>query len=550
MTRFIKLTAVLSLAACLYIGTVMPKASMNSLQSPCAVNLTTGYNVPHDLSPNASLTDLECFAWQSFIALNWPAVTQNWMQNTRGVPDQTQNFGASGTNNFAGNLVWETYKHKVELFPATGAPPQSYDTKPNYVYSAKVTVPQGVNGSLFNNLDEGTEIDQNYMFFPKNPPKPSSTGKSITPNQDHQILFEARANRVEYNYVVSNQYYNATIAAKAATNTVNYLSNPSTPPQPPFISFPAGDMSQSDPSFEGAIETKAAWRILTADEVASGRYHTASAVYYSGTDSRPVAQNATFGLLALHIIHKTRNYPYFIFATFEQEDALKLVNGNPTGLYFITTYPKVTYLDNNNQPTAPPSPPPMFPNGILPAAQGLPVGLAGPTVVSQYTAASPVTQQVNDAVHAQIINQNPASVWQYYKLLGVQAVPTSNNQSPYFYLANVVVESSLPGLQLFQGRIPGPKPPPSLPFPLPLGFPPARAQNNTFVVNGTTSTMVNMGGCMGCHAVPQRTGYDFSFILKGGPVGTPDAAGIPTTPSAARLRVLRVARQFVEKPAR
>ena len=70
MTRFIKLTAVLSLAACLYIETVMPKAGMNSLQSPCAVNLTTGYNVPHDLSPNASLTDLECFAWQSFIALN------------------------------------------------------------------------------------------------------------------------------------------------------------------------------------------------------------------------------------------------------------------------------------------------------------------------------------------------------------------------------------------------------------------------------------------------------------------------------------------------
>mgnify|MGYP003298881394 CR=1 FL=1 len=37
----------------------------------------------------------------------------------------------------------------------------------------------------------------------------------------------------------------------------------------------------------GAIETKAAWRMLTPDEVASGRYHTATAVYYTGTDNAP-----------------------------------------------------------------------------------------------------------------------------------------------------------------------------------------------------------------------------------------------------------------------
>lgn len=538
MTRLIKVAAMLTLAAGLSIGMLIPKASMNSQQNPCTVNLTTGYNVPHDLAPNASLTDLECFAWQSFIALNWPAVSQTYQPNTRGVPNQTLNFGASGNNNFAssgGNLVWETYKHKVELFPGTGAPSQSYDTAPNYVYAVKVTVPSGVNAGLFNNLDEGTQIGQNYIFFPKNPPNPSSAGGKITPNTDVQLLFEARANRVEYNYVVSNQYYNATTAATAAANTVTYLSNPSTPPKTPFISFPPGDMSQSDPSFEGTIETKAAWRMLTQDEIASGRYHTATAVYYTGTDNAPVAQNATFGLLALHIIHKTKNYPYFIFATFEQEDALKLDNGNPTGLYFVTTYPSVSYLNNSGQQVPPPPPPPLFPNGILPAAPGLPATFAGPTMASQYTPALPVTKQVNDAVHSQIVSQNPASVWQYYKLLGVQSVPTSDTKSPYFYLANIVVETSLPGLQMFQGRIPPP--------PFHKGFPDSRSQNNTFLLNGTTSTMVDMGGCMGCHAVPQRTGYDFSFILKGGPVNNPDAIGLPT-PSTAGMRTARVVRQF------
>lgn len=540
MTRLIKVAATLTMIAGLSIGMLIPRASTNSQSNPCNVNLTTGFNVPHDLPASASLTDLECFAWQSFVALNWPAVTQNFQPNTRGVPDQTQNFGASGNNNFAssgGNLVWETYKHKVELFPATGAPSTSYDTKPNYIYSVKVTVPTGVNAGQFNNLDEGTQIGQNYIFFPSNPPNPSSSGGKITPNKDVQILFEARANRVEYTYVVSNKYYNATTAATAAANTVKYLSNPANPPTPPFISFPPGDMSQSNPSFEGAIETKAAWRLLTQDEISSGRYHTATVVYYTGTDSAPVAQNATFGLLALHIIHKTKNYPYFIFATFEQEDALKLETGNPTGLYTITTYPSVSYLNNSGQKVPPPPPPPMFPNGILPAAPGLPATFAGPTVASQYTPADPVTKQVNDAIRAQIVAQNPSSVWQYYKLLGVQSVPTSDATSPYFYLANIVVETSLPGLQRFQGRIPPP--------PFHTGFPDSRGMNNTFLLSGKTSTMVNMGGCMGCHAVPQRTGYDFSFILKGGPVATPDAIGLPT-PVAARVRNTRIVKQFAK----
>ncbi len=540
MTRLIKVGATLTMIAGLSIGMLIPRASTNSQQNPCSVNLTTGFNVPHDLPANASLMDLECFAWQSFVALNWPAVTQNFQPNTRGVPNQNQNFGASGNNNFAsggGNLVWETYKHKVELFPATGAPSTSYDTKPNYVYSVKVSVPNGVNAGQFNNLDEGTQIGQNYIFFPSNPPNPSSSSGKITPNKDVQILFEARANRVEYNYVVSNKYYNATTAATAAANTVTYLSNPSMPPKTPYISFPIGDMSQSGPSFEGTIETKAAWRMLTPDEIASGRYHTATVVYYTGTDNLPVAANATFGLLALHIIHKTKNYPYFIFATFEQEDALKLETGNPTGLYTITTYPSVSYLNNSGQQVPPPTPPPMFPNGILPAAPGLPPTFAGPTMASQYTPALPVTKQVNDAVHAQIVRQNPSSVWQYYKLLGVQSVPTSDATSPYFYLANIVVETSLPGLQRFQGRIPPP--------PFHKGFPDSRSMNNTFLLSGQTSTMVDMGGCMGCHAVPQRTGYDFSFILKGGPVGTPDAIGLPT-PVAARTRNVRIVKQFAK----
>ena len=75
----------------------------------------------------------------------------------------------------------------------------------------------------------------------------------------------------------------------------------------------------------------------------------------------------------------------------------------------------------------------------------------------------PVTQPVPTAGDIVAVNNqalaamkgipgfNGNFVWQYYKLVGVQAVPTNDDTTPDFYLANIVVESSQPGIQLFRG---------------------------------------------------------------------------------------------------
>jgi hypothetical protein len=141
-----------------------------------------------------------------------------------------------------------------------------------------------------------------------------------------QILFQAKANRMEYNYVVPNGWIDANHSPlkDALAATIAFLqTNKQSPPlgSTSFVSF-----------LNGTIELKAAWRQLTAAELASGRFHVATVRFYRALDNNPqnpCYQDAEWGLVALHIIHKTPTAPYFIYATFGQADNLQTEGGNP-----------------------------------------------------------------------------------------------------------------------------------------------------------------------------------------------------------------------------
>lgn len=383
------------------------------------------------------------FAWREFIALNSPAGT---LPANRGQPDSSRSFVESGQSTFYSSgkktnqlgtnlLVWQTFAHRAELFPFYSTPPKTpspFAKNPNYIYQIQPTAGTGVL-QLYNNLDEASQIGQNLLFFPKKPPTPAAN-----PYDDIQVLFEAKVNKTEYDY-------GQTLNANSSTNLPN-----------------------------NSVEVKAAWRMLTPDLDAS-RYHTAEAVYYTGTDENPIANNATFGLIALHIIQKTPNFPTFIFASFEQVDALTLPDGKPTGLYYITNYNSLGYdpktgsnatatINNGSGKLVTVKLPAANPN--LPAAKGLPSGHAGPVAVVQPATITTQVQNVNNSVQTLMASapQFKDSVWKYYKLKGVQAIPT-NEQDPSqapsvdtldYYLANIVVESSQPGIQLFKGGLIGP----------------------------------------------------------------------------------------------
>ena len=133
------------------------------------------------------------------------------------------------------------------------------------------------------------------------------------------IRFLAKANRAEYAYVASHHWWDG--SAPTADTAKYVLANKQDPADPDkYVVLP-----------NGSIEMKAGWRVLNPAEMTSGKFHTATARYYE-TNSSGVAtcyQQATFGLVSLHIIQKTPLAPYFIYATFEQADNILDANGRP-----------------------------------------------------------------------------------------------------------------------------------------------------------------------------------------------------------------------------
>ena len=517
--------------------------------------------IPGDVIRNSTLThaDLATYAWLEFVALVSPA------GSPRGTPGGS--FMMSGSNQTS-TLVWETYQHRSELFPcspggssATGlAAPQPWNNKPTYVYqtaySPKVTCATSPY-SNYNNVDEATQIGQNFLFFPNSPgqnppyqPRLEGAAGATGPTGDAQVLFEAKVNQYEWDYVNRNW----TIwGGTGSTGAV-----PPSPSNP--ISLP-----------DGTVEVKAAWRPLSSIPAAQQyRYHIATVITYSGQDSNPTIKTEQYALIALHIIHKSPNFPAFTFATFEQvDDFQNQATSSPSGVYYVPVYSQIGYtltangpsIYENGQPfsTTAPVAAPLGPTGAL--AINLPIGavtgIAGTTGIAVYgvTGATgltgvtnpvtsspyvgvPVTQPVPlaasvAAVNAQALQAmqgmsgfNSKFVWQYYRLAGVQGLPANNESTDDFYLANIVVESSQPGIQLFRG-IPGNFPTVTLtntrnfanvaqssPFNLPGG--PTGPTGPT----GPATPAISGGGCQGCHGVATvNFGTSFSFLIAEGSGG-------------------------------
>ena len=216
--------------------------------------IDVSWNVPGNLT-DTTLAGAANFAWNEFIALNWPAVTQNGQPRTRDMPDTTAHFGDPSHQ---GPLVWHTYRSKVEIFPPVGSRPNGYttdsttsfgyDAAPQYTYASAVSPASGTasDSTPWINLDENDEIGLDAMYAGV------GTGAGYT---NGLILFTAKANRSEYTYVARNRFFDPAVAVPARAASAQFVvdSLRSPPPGSPAIaSLPTG-----------TIEIKAAWRQLT-----------------------------------------------------------------------------------------------------------------------------------------------------------------------------------------------------------------------------------------------------------------------------------------------
>ncbi|MBV8581497.1 MAG: hypothetical protein JOZ86_12805 [Candidatus Eremiobacteraeota bacterium] len=609
------LVAVIALVVLVLGGSQTPHGSLAAAATP-APAITVGPIAPTELptaAPSASLAQAATFAWQEFFALNWPAVAQTGNQGQR---DTYSPSCAFGDPKCTGPLVWETFRGKVEIFPGQpnppapaatppgypGVPPATptpgsspdpsfgYDALPQYDYQNGPIPPCGTPAptTAWINLDETDQITLDAMYAGAAPQ--TAPGNS----QPQLIRFLAKANRTEYTYVAANQWW----------GLPNQNATPSPGVTPPPYSAPVGATAayvaanSADPpagsttlvSFpNGTMEVKAAWRLLGPGDDPS-RFHTALARYYEQNGSgNPCYQQATFGLVALHIIQKTPSAPYFIYATFEQADNLLTSSGQhvedddgglspgvtpqpcaagqatpcpttPTEQFTDSAkgfpFPSVAltpasapfctasvaqrpayelYFQETALPTPPPPGAPPSGGYICVNSRDNPI----PPEIIAINAAAHNGLSAYDAAHG--ITTSP---WQHYKLINVQYEPIDKNyagiykgndpttgMNPASYmLANGVVETNIV-LQEFSGGLVLLNNTRS-DYNAHFGISSPVIHQNTFVAGSG----YNMGGCMGCHGSQgQHPGGDFSVIMARGAVQAPE-----TPPTAAPQGAMQV----------
>ena len=523
--------------------------------------ITIGPDGPQSLPAAASALSLEDaarYAWNQFIALNWPAVDQTGAPNTRDMPDRSALFG----QNTGQPLVWHTYRSKVELYPFGQLPPGTtrtpdgnglvfnYDAAPEFLYGKKVSPCTGESeaDAPWINLDEVTQIGLNTMYRTINSSgqQPQAKGSA----DPRLIRYLAKANRTYADYIYQRGYYNHGSNGTdvgyfdAIKNYTNAIKRDAPIPTDSIVYFP-----------EGTIMVKAAWQALTEDEIASGQYHMATVRTY-GSAAVPLSQmdpcyytEETYGLVALHIIQKPLGLTYFTFATFEFYGNVTDNVGNPEedrdGNFLGTpqtnsTAPNISHTDSPGGATTTADGELNYPGGFQPYYKNLAEGLPrGSESNSSFDAVNLLRRRnlipqpiidVNAEAHALITQYNTSynvttSPWGNYKLVNVQVEPFNNYEidenNPQrlpstYYQANSLVETNYT-LSAFSGRQTD------------------DGQTSNYQKNGDPALNVylldgdgdaynsyNMGGCMGCHGNAQISGTDFSFTLREGPVLLPE----------------------------
>jgi hypothetical protein len=297
------------LAPFVFIAIALPNSAARAqTEWPCVVGQpAVNSTIPNDTQQLDQKT-LNCFAWQEFIGLNWPA-----MATRRGIPDPKASAAHFGNPDATMLTVWETYKDKFEVFLRGGAKPKPWNNPrppPRCATSAggvrKLLAKPGVRVLSALSAFDDFILDETNQ----------TGGYWLADQASNLIYYETKVNRDEFDSIVANGFYNGAVQNQTAATGFNPTAGGQYQ-----VTLPAGCNAGSCPKNgaerTGAIEIKAAWRILTEGRSQNSRYLTTQAVLVNqaGTCSQ-----ATMGLVGLHIIHKTVSQPQFIWATFEHKD--------------------------------------------------------------------------------------------------------------------------------------------------------------------------------------------------------------------------------------
>jgi hypothetical protein len=397
------------------------------------------------------------FAWQDFVALNWPAQPINPANKTslaRGLPNAAQIIG--NTANGDNTAVWEQFQPNWYLFQPNNPPAQSAGGNSYAGWNQYAALPSAC-GPMTN---PPPRILSSLSKFDAMPGVSQAFSAPLIDQTGYYARYEIAMDYTAFNFINSNQFYllpNVTAFAAKGTG----------------FSFPAQTGNTTGTTF-----LKAAWKTLSAAEINSGRYHTAQAFLF--TPSAPgleptCAGPVTVGLVGLHIVHKTDKFGNYLWNTFEQVDNTPADPSKPG-----PTPPEGwAFYNQSKGPASNPNAQPKCPatvNGscdFQPTSSHLNDITGGPTQAVRENLLSkspnqPALGQINSAMRAALKSIKANSVWQYYEL--VEAQWQKNQPDP-----QVCAVTKGPNNEN-------------------IFFPPTKVANMTMETYHQTSS------CMGCHA--------------------------------------------------
>jgi hypothetical protein len=431
------------------------------------------------MDPGKTQVEVDCSAWQSFIALNWKGDP-----NQLGHPDKSATWADFGTPADTTAKVWEGYLEASSVFDPNTILTGLWERKRPAIKSL-------VRISKFGNLDLSA-ITQ------------AGSGDHWVTNQRGDVTYyEVMMNRDEFQFITTQKNFDLTTAKgqhDCATQPGQPVSDgpPIKPPYPPGtvlrggLNMPAGigdgwddtDCTGAIAHYGdgvGAMEIKAAWTPLPADHSLDYRYKTALAKIEDPATHR--MRSVTVGLVGMHIIRKRFPRLPWVWATFEQIDNSpdEAANGGftPPALPANANQkpsPGFTFFN----PTCDPKKDPTY--QCRHNAPPVPCGTSG-TVCDPYdkpmqiTRLNPVGATANN-VTAYVWGLLPAkSVFNYYRLVDVQ-------------WPQQAISKNVPG--------------PGLRVPLTMGnpTPTGSAGGTSQIVANTTleSFQQSSNSCMDCHA--------------------------------------------------
>jgi len=237
------------------------QAAQSTTQAAATTACSTGASVDLDCAafPNTDVVqqpDWDHFAWNTFIAANWPAVDPAKNNNQRGIPDVNKSFAHAASNAL---LTWETYKEKREVFYPSGVStkPVMWNKPTNYgPLAARIPMctPAGYHppvigraflqsGKIPNSLDETVQVPSeaiesqeqlcagvtNPNCGTKNAADCCSVkGLAVSPRvwkgkpyggrQVVPVLYEVKVNYDFFQYVISNSLYLDQMASNSANS--------------------------------------------------------------------------------------------------------------------------------------------------------------------------------------------------------------------------------------------------------------------------------------------------------------------------------------------